>query len=267
MLYVHTINMYLLDEEPASLTGKRVIIYVIPDYSVPNLDARTCTVLQKCKILPPDLRLYSKTGCREDQRVIHELFGKGYASITLSGEVQAEDMLSQLEMAITTDNPSVVVFVYCGHGLLSSKGYELILPYNQRISKEDIEGVLCKTRYQGTYVEVINICTDKKGKSSYQDINYIMKRSLYHGATVIGENTPREMCDQYSGSAFMKAVHTFVTERTDQTITYGDLQALKEYHTCYVAYTDADIQHVKIGNGVGVEFTEEQSTTLDLDNE
>jgi len=245
--------MILLEEDPPSLSGKRVIVYVIPDYSVPNLDPRTFNVLQKCKILPPDLRLYSKTGFREDQRVIHELFGKGYTTLTLSGEVHSDDMLSQIEMVLTTDNPSLLVFVYCGHGCLKTHGYELVLPYNHRVSKEDIEGILSKTNYQGTYVQLLNICSDQKQTSLDVQASTSFKYTpspKYHGVSVIGVNSPRDMCDQYNGSAFLKTLQEFKSGR--DTMTYGDFRDL---HVCNVSFTNDNVQGVKVGNSIDTDFS------------
>ena len=222
---------------------KRSLLFVFPDYSVSNLDARTFSVLQKCKVLPVDLRMYNTIGFRADKDMFLDTIDPTrktnpfYTSTLLVGEITTNTFLYHLQQTLTTDEPTEVLLVFCGHGhITKDRECELVLSYNEKVTQMQIEDVIKGTDFTKSFVRILNICVDEYPR---EGLHFSHPNGIeYKGAAVIGVNRINDMRDCLDGSAFMKAFNEVMTASKKET--YASMIRLSEKFYTFHEFTDMD---------------------------
>ena len=199
-------------------------LFIFPLYSVPSLDARTFTVLQKCNILPPDFGIYNRTGYREDQQKIMKHFPYKDVIIpyTFHGEVLRNDLFHIIQETIR-DPCSLLMIIYCGHGYYKDGEYHLSLSYNQMIHEGEVHAILRAHNFNGTLVQLMNVC-DYDGRSDLNISESSCVTSVVEGYNhydIIGVSKLSDIADRFQGSMFIEHISR-VLETNDKP-TYGML--------------------------------------------
>ena len=143
---------------PIAMTKKRALL-VFPDYNS-GLSEREQFVMQQAGVLPPSLGEYTPHGAAADRDKLLGVFGPGFATTVLWGEITARDLTNQLRLLLARDT-SVAVLAFCGHGVYEpapGRHGALVCSFNQRVSAATVDSVAAEQRFCGTFVRILNMC-------------------------------------------------------------------------------------------------------------
>lgn len=219
-------------------------LFVFPNYVVTELDGRTFTVLQKCGVLPSDLRLYHKTGAREDKNVVLHLVGKDAHNIAMEGTVTAHDLIAAVRTLFQKNDiaADVISFVFCGHGHVKDDQIEMVCSYNQRVTLSEIHDIIQASGYSGTYIQIINICSERDTKSHIPHVLPSDTLIRCHTCSIFANSDIQDVYDKHEGSTFFQTMKEVVKNYTVNEATYMTYERIDEisdkFPRCDVTYSD-----------------------------
>lgn len=147
------------------MTRKRALL-VFPDYdTVHGLSDRVKYVLQQTGTLPPSLGKYSPHGAAADRDELLGVFGPGFSTTVMCGEVTERDIMHQLRLLLGRET-SVAVLAFCGNGVYDHSAApapaghhcSLVCSFNRRVSAETVDNIAAEQQFCGTFVRILNTC-------------------------------------------------------------------------------------------------------------
>lgn len=142
------------------LRHKRALL-VSPSYATLGLDSKTRHVLENAGVLPRDLGKYNTEVFECDAAVLRHQLGSGFSWDTLEGEVLSSTLLDRLRWLLSRDT-EVAVLLFCGHGMWqgAQQHGSMVCSFKQLVTAEAIESVVADTKFNGTFVRLLNMCDD-----------------------------------------------------------------------------------------------------------
>jgi hypothetical protein len=127
----------------------------------------------------------------------------------------------------------------CGHGRLrGDSDIDLICSYNQRFGLEEIVGIVQKSGYNGTLIQMVNVCMEDD--SLLTNITPQLPHCC-HTCSVLALSLIEDIYDKYDGSIFFKCLKEVVSQHTvDEKVymLYEKLQDLSNlFPRCTVSFS------------------------------
>lgn len=198
------------------MRSKRKALFVCPTYAIEKS-------LRQNGILPSTLNDYVQSGFDKDRSALKDIF-TGFSCRTLEGKVLAKDIVHELDWLFSSET-EVAVFIFCGHVVNGT----MFVSCAQNVSAYTALESLYKNQYQGTFINILNMCAgagidvseceSMPVGQAREDIERLKNKQysppLYHGITICATGPyGKPSCDKY-GSRFVEALGAMFSSNKD----------------------------------------------------